>query len=379
MFYKEKINIHSKIALFLYEHPNNWRELIKEKAICFHNKDKRYIFNYETTNCDYRDPIVQEARGIILEIDEEKGSIVVICWPFRKFGNYQEGYVDEIDWDSAKVQEKVDGSIIKLYFYDNQWTWATNAMIDAKDAYLPDTEKTFYDLIQKCNNYKNIPFDLLNKNYTYLFELTTKENKVVISYSDDQLYHIGTKNNLIGEEININIGIIKPKEYKLNSLEACIDAAKSLNFEKKVTQEGFVVVDKYYNRIKIKSPAYIGVHHLATNCITKRHFIEAILIDFDLSDYIKSYAMETEYFYYKYQVAKMKKEIKETCIYARNLYEEYNHDRKAVAIEISKLKYSSIAFKGLNNQKTVEELIKDKKYSFFNGVIEDYKDKKVWE
>ena len=86
---------------------------MEEKAIKFHNKGKRYIFNYEAINCDYKDPIVQESRGIILEIDEEKGSISVVCWPFRKFGNYQEGYVDDIDWTTAKVQEKVEQSIAK--------------------------------------------------------------------------------------------------------------------------------------------------------------------------------------------------------------------------------------------------------------------------
>ena len=56
----------SYMALFL-------GKKIKGKHIRFHNKGNRYIFNYETIYCDYKDPVVQEARGVILEIDEEIG------------------------------------------------------------------------------------------------------------------------------------------------------------------------------------------------------------------------------------------------------------------------------------------------------------------
>lgn len=379
MFQKENVNLYSKIAEFIYNNPFQWKELLQEKGISFHNKDKRYIFNYDTFACDFSDPIVQEARGIILEIDEENGSIIVICWPFRKFGNFQEGYIDIIDWNSAKVQEKIDGSIIKLYFYKDNWIFSTNGKIDAFDAPLLKSVGTFYDLILKCNNYKNIPFDTLDKNYTYIFELTTKENKVVIDYEEDQLYHIGTKNNFTGKEISIDIGIIKPKEYELNSLEKCIEAAKQLNSGNKIKAEGFVVVDKNYNRIKIKSPAYIGVHHLATQCITKKHYIETLLTDFDLTDYIKNYTMEVEYSYYKYEFAKMKKELYETCIYAKNLYEEYHHDRKAIVKDLLKCKYSDIGFKYITNSITVEEYLKQQRYSFFDKAIKTYEDKKIWE
>lgn len=379
MFHIEKINKNSKIANFIYENPMNWKELLREKSIQFHNKGNRWIFNYETINCDYNDPIVQEARGIILEIDEEIGSISVVCWPFRKFGNYQEGYVDEIDWNTAKVQEKVDGSIIKLYFYNGEWIWATNGRIDANDAPLVDYSGTFYNLIEKCSNYKDIPFDSLDKNNTYIFELTTKQNKVVIKYKEEKMYHIGTKNNMIGKELVVDIGIVKPKEYALSSLEDCIEAAKQLNKGNEVVKEGFVVVDSNFNRIKIKSPSYIGVHHLVTGCITKRHFLEAISTNFDLTDYLRNSEMEVQYFYYKYKYVEMKRDIEELLFYARRLYEEYEHDRKAVALEISKNKYAFIGFKGLDNDKNVEEFLKELPYSALDKMIPDYHHKNFWE
>lgn len=69
------------------------------------------IFNY-AIGCDFSNPIVQEARGIIIDLE----NLDVVCWPFRKFGNYNESYADKIDWSTARVQEKIDGSIIKLWW-----------------------------------------------------------------------------------------------------------------------------------------------------------------------------------------------------------------------------------------------------------------------
>lgn len=56
----------------------------------------------EKNDSPFGNPLVQEARGII--IDTEK--MEVVCWLFRKFGNFTESYADEIDWDTACVQKE---------------------------------------------------------------------------------------------------------------------------------------------------------------------------------------------------------------------------------------------------------------------------------
>ena len=104
------MNENSHLCRFLAAHPNDWEERLKRDYGLRIKSDGEYtVFNYNI-NCDFKDPIVQEARGIILDTVR----LEVVCWPFRKFGNYNEGYADEIDWSTARVQEKVDGSIIKL-------------------------------------------------------------------------------------------------------------------------------------------------------------------------------------------------------------------------------------------------------------------------
>ena len=57
----------------------------------------------------------------------------------------------------ARVQEKIDGSIIKWYFYNNNWNWATNNTINAENTIVNNvTHHTFMDIIKKAINYNAI-------------------------------------------------------------------------------------------------------------------------------------------------------------------------------------------------------------------------------
>lgn len=120
-----KMNKNSKICCFISEN-ENWREILKQEYGITVKEEYHYaIFNYGI-NSDFSNPIVQEARGIIINIE----NLEVACFPFRKFGNYNESYADKIDWNTARVQEKIDGSIIKMWYGENEkWVFSTNAMI----------------------------------------------------------------------------------------------------------------------------------------------------------------------------------------------------------------------------------------------------------
>lgn len=253
---------------------SDWEQKLSEKPYCItvKRKDNFLMLNYSQIDSDFYNPIVKECRGIILEDHTYKP----VCVPFYKFGNYGEGYVDTIDWNTAKVQEKVDGSLIKVWYYDNEWHISTNGTIDAKDAVLMSDVseyKTFYDLFLKATNNCGLIIQTLNKNYTYMFELTSPYNRVVVPYQDIAIRHIGTRDNKSLEELNIDIRVDKPKSYNFTSLDQCISMAKELPF----SDEGYVVVDNNWHRIKIKSPAYVAAHHLKNNgIVTKERIVEMI-------------------------------------------------------------------------------------------------------
>jgi hypothetical protein len=264
----------------------NWEELLAQKPFSIIVKTDELegrtykILSYNQLESDFNEPMVRECRGLIIRKIGE--AYKPICVPFFKFGNYGESYCPEIDWNSAVVQEKLDGSLCKLWFDKDAckgWFWSTNNTIDAKKAQVGDKmigpfPFTFYDLIVNTmdkNGYDYANFDV---NCTYMFELCCWDNRVVVPHKEDKIYHIGTRNNQTLEEVNVDIGIPKPKVYPLGSIEQCIEVAKTM---KPNEHEGFIVLDKHWNRVKIKSPAYVAISRMHNNgIITTERIIDLI-------------------------------------------------------------------------------------------------------
>lgn len=372
------MNKNSYICKFINDNPTDWYEkLHKDYGIRVKKEDSLAIFSYNI-ECDFRDPIVQESRGII--IDYEK--LEVVCWPFRKFGNYTESYADDIDWNNAVVLEKVDGSIIKLWFNEitEKWQFSTNGMINADNATTDAfSNVTYGSVIRQAVNYTDIPFDKLDKTNTYIFELVSPQTRVVVKYDEIALYHLGTRNNITGIECNVDIGIKKPKSYSISSLEDCINAAIELNkgceSDDEIENEGFVVVDKNWNRVKVKSPDYIMLHRLKHNDgISKKDAITTLLhIRSDVEKICKSNPLLIHVFkYYDFKLAELNFQANQMAALARSLYNEYSNDRGAVAKIIKSHKLAYIGFKALENNLTGEEIMNQTPIEKRIKLIPDY-------
>ena len=335
--------------------------------------------DFKAYHCDFTIPEVQEARGIIIDTKRCE----VACWPFRKFGNYGESYVDDIDWNSAKVQEKIDGSIIKIFYNKEKEKWqiATNGTIDAFNARTYLDEISFGELVEEAlskthlKNLDNLD-NFLNRDYTYIFELVSPKNRIVIEYPETKLYHTGTRSNVTGEEFNIDIGIDKPKAYNLTSLEDCIDAAEKLNKiaedqKLAIQYEGFVVVDKDYHRIKIKSPDYLLIHHSFNNGVISKKRILKLIKENELEEYLTYFPQYRKILEeYKERYDNLFIEIYAYVDFAKELYKECN-SVKEFALAISKDKYKMFAFDCVLGDKTIEEAINslwDSKLLHYMGI-----------
>ena len=258
---------------------DNWRDILTQDPynLTIKQKDNYYIFNYNLTKSYLSNRVVQEARGIIFYF--RSGKFVPVCVPFFKFFNYGEENCAKIDWDSARILEKVDGSLVKLFYHNSAWHWATNGMIDANDSTISGFEDlgSFMDVIKFTKEYKILKenSDKLNKENTYMFELVSPYTRVVVPYKETKLYYLGERNNFDFQEHTSDLfGIDKPKEYDIEkTLEKVVEFARHLPFD----EEGYVVVDKYFNRIKIKSPAWIVASHLKNNnSVTPSRIIDMI-------------------------------------------------------------------------------------------------------
>jgi len=253
---------------FIRENKDNWRDLLSQEPynLKFNECGKFTLIRYSQLNSDFSNPIVQESRGCI--IDNE--NFEYVCRPFKKFFNATEYLASPIDWESARIQTKHDGSIIKCWYDGVDWRISTNGTIDSSTAMIEGDFVSFYELFNMAKG--DLDFSKLSKDRTYIFELTSPLNRVVVEYKEHKIFHIGTINNKTGEEFNEDIGIEKPKEFHCNDVNEIVEAVSLMSWD----EEGYVVVDKYWRRVKIKSPEYVRVHRLYSNVMTKRRAVEII-------------------------------------------------------------------------------------------------------
>lgn len=247
-----------KLLSFIKSH-DNWRDLLTTPPYSIDIKEDNdfILFKYDQINSDFKYDEVRDARGLIIV----KDTFRPVRLAFRKFFNVAEQYADKLDWSSTKIQSKIDGSIISAWFFNGNWKLSTSGTINAFDArnYL---EKSFGDMFIEAfekhyGNFKKFTKNLDTK-ICYSFELVHPQNIIVVNYPEMDVYHIGTRDMNTLEEINIDIGIKKPEEYKFNSLEDVIKMAETL----KDDAEGYVCVDSAFNRVKIKSPKYVMLAHM---------------------------------------------------------------------------------------------------------------------
>lgn len=342
---------------------SNWRELLSQEPYYLTIKDDGpyCIFNYNQIKSDFSISLVQEARGLVFRIDN---GVKLVCMAFQKFFNYSEPNAHPIDWASAKIQEKVDGSIIKVW-YDEGWHVSTNGVIDAfkTDLQLPTAEfKSFGELFMTAwKNSTSFDFDyLLSKDYTSIFELVSPFNRVVVPYKDITTYTIGCRNNFTGKEYPFTLPAFNaPKVYSFASFEDMIESTKTLPY----SQEGYVVVDKDYNRVKVKSLAYLRVHHLKDNGnVNLKRVLELVKLN-EIDEYLSYFPEYTEIFTgvkNRYDnTMKMISEIKEEVISLRN---QYASNRKGFALRVLEKpvklrKYYFVAYDG--NEAKFEKMIDD--------------------
>lgn len=267
---------------FIQNHPNDWEEKLSSDPYNLKiSRDGPYVmFKYNQLSSDFSNPIVREARGIIFREDNWK----CVRRAFDKFFNYGEPNAAEIDWNTAKVQTKIDGSLVSAWFNDKKWHYSTNGTIDAYKALTGDIKlPTFGDVLEEAFRNNGISKEIFEQSASklvcYTFELVSPQTRVVIPYEKPDLYFIGYRTMKTECEMNPKESLVSaffktPKEYDFHSAQDVVDSAKELPWD----EEGYVVVDSNFNRVKIKSPAWLVAHYArSNNSISKESLIQVIL------------------------------------------------------------------------------------------------------
>jgi hypothetical protein len=120
-----------------------------------------------------------------------------------------------------------------------------------------------------------------------MFELVSPYNRVVIPYEETKLYFLGLRDMGDGEEwepeySDVQFYFSMPKRYPLHSLEDIQMAANALPWD----QEGYVVCDALFNRVKIKSPSYVMAHYVRNNNTINIERLVQIILDGEQEEFL---------------------------------------------------------------------------------------------
>lgn len=248
-----------------------YSQLLTQYAIK-HTRHKKYpnlvLFKYNQIESPFGEGIVRECRGLILD---EANDWEIVCHPFDKFFNYGEGNAAQIDWASAYIAEKFDGSLATIYWYDNKWNISTSGTPDASGN-VNDFGFNFEDLF--WDTWKDLRMPIPTEEYkhmNYMFELMTQYNRVVVRHDKPRIVLLGVRNLATGLEEPAGDHARYGWEYALRKpLGTMEEMLASFDKIDPIHQEGYVVVDRHFNRIKVKHPGYVAIHQLRDNLSQKR-------------------------------------------------------------------------------------------------------------
>lgn len=245
-----------------------------------HRRHKKHpnlvLFKYDQIDSPVGERVVWDCRALIL--DESKDWRAV-AFPYRRFFNHGEVHADPLDWGSARVYEKEDGSLITLYHYDGEWHASTSGTPDASAPIQRVYEPTD---TPAAATFGSRFFELLGNrpketNMCFMFELCTSDNRIIVEHDRPHVVLHGVRNmdtleEEAAEQWAACYGWEMCRSHPLGTLEEILEAAKTL---KPHQSEGYVVRDNAFNRIKVKAPQYVALHHTA-NGNSPRRMLEMI-------------------------------------------------------------------------------------------------------
>lgn len=205
----------------------------------------------------------------------------VLAWPMNRFYNLGDSFAASVDWSDAglRVYEKVDGTCIILYWDPEQDKWhagtrgVPEADLPIYRGHLEIGDMTYSQLFMKAlvatreaTSGSRVDWDVdgydkvvhLSKELTYVFELVSPWNQVVVSYAEPRAYLLAARHTATGNEVTIESlrleHVLRPRTWPIAdgvSLAAFVDSADPSKLE------GAVACDSSFRRVKVKNKGWV--------------------------------------------------------------------------------------------------------------------------
>jgi len=235
------------------------------------------VLNYNQIDSPKYHPIVQECRGLIINTV----GLTLVSKTFKRFYNINENENDEFDFGGDfKVCEKADGSLMPVYHFNDSWHVGTRGSAFAEGTTASGLSfKEIFESAVGCD--VNTLMTDMDRSFSYVFEMCSVHNKVVKLYKEPKVYLLAIQclindkewDCLFVDNVAIHLGVHRPIRYEFDNIDDVHDSFR--DFEP--TEEGYVLVDKKRNRIKIKNPTYVDLHHMIGNGeITPKRIVDVV-------------------------------------------------------------------------------------------------------
>lgn len=268
-------------------------KLQSEFAIKVNNDYKDlYVLNYNQIDSPKTHPIVKECRSLVVSQDKDNRWYVVSA-AFDRFFNYGENNYTP-DLGKLTCYEKLDGSLVSVFYYQGEWLYRTKSVIMPKGEVNAFGVK-WNDFIEECLQWEKFKKFATNFQATYIFEIVGEANRIVTKYTENKAYLLAMRDNYSYFYYDIdNYQTIydTPKFYNFNSTAECMEIVKHLpNLE-----EGYVAYNQDGTPVcKIKSPAYVAAHRIKGEGLTPNRIMELVVIN-EQDEYIAVFPEDSDKF-----------------------------------------------------------------------------------
>lgn len=243
-----------------------------------------WLFNYDILKARGDCTIENEARGLILDQNAD-----IVSMSFKRFFNSHEQYVAKLDWDLARAEFKHDGTLVVLYEYKGNFYIQTRRKATANvsiqstngltysNAVINVLKEKFKDPFRPFRNHN------IDECFCWAFEFVAPFNRIVTPYDKPDLYLLSIFNKteikemptLYSDDFAREYRISRPNSIFVEEIEEILEAFPEID----PLEEGFVVVDRNFNRMKVKNPSYLSISRTvnAGSRVVPRHFAEIVL------------------------------------------------------------------------------------------------------
>lgn len=328
-----------------------------------------YVLNYDQIESPKNHQITNECRSLVVTKHKNSGAYSVVSRSFDRFFNYGEIQEDNHDITKMSAYEKVDGSIVSLFYWNGEWLYRTRSVI-MPTSQVNGWDKTWKELIEPVLLDKGFRDYNHNTSLTYIFEVVGVENRVVTRYEESAAYLLAVRDNLTGwygnpENLNPELrGWKLPNKYTFNTFEHCLQAAKDL----RDLNEGYVLYDQFGTpKVKVKNPAYTAAHLLRGEGLNSKRIMQLTFMN-EVDEYLSIFPEDAEHFE-KYIIAynELQHEIKNVYWVNSMIVEQ-----KDFALSVKDFCYSGVLFSARKQKKDPLEVLHSMDESYKIKLLTQY-------